>query len=180
MRPLGGDLFEAGLLLLLLVSRERLVVNRHESAEGAAVENNTLECAAGVSRLGSEDMGLDTPDPGIIFGMLPTDLVGLDGLTDDLARVLRAQRDSRKEKDSRSHENRDVPCRAKFPVVSGPHDIIDSIMDWKTVLQSPFFTVTLPIVMTMIVGIVVQKKRLDDLRADMNRQFDALNCRLDR
>jgi hypothetical protein len=53
-------------------------------------------------------------------------------------------------------------------------------MDWKTVLQSPFFTVTLPIVMTLIVGIVVQKKRLDDLRADMNRQFDALNCRLDR
>jgi len=41
-------------------------------------------------------------------------------------------------------------------------------MDWKTVLQSPFFTVALPIVITLIVGIVVQNKRIDDLRADMN------------
>ena len=53
-------------------------------------------------------------------------------------------------------------------------------MDWKTVLQSPSFTVALPIVVTMIAGIVVQNKRIDDLRADMNRQFDAVNQRLDR
>src|SRR5260370_17414192 len=53
-------------------------------------------------------------------------------------------------------------------------------MDWKTVLQSPFFTVALPIVITLIVGIVVQNKRIDDLKADMNRQFDAVNHRLDK
>ena len=53
-------------------------------------------------------------------------------------------------------------------------------MDWKTVLQSPFFTVALPIVVTLVVGIVVQNKRIDDLRADMNRQFDEVNQRLDK
>ena len=57
----------------------------------------------------------------------------------------------------------------------------------KTVLQSPFFTVALPIVITLIVGIIQQNrrlddqsKRIDDLRADMNRQFDGVNKRLDR
>jgi tetrahydromethanopterin S-methyltransferase subunit G len=52
---------------------------------------------------------------------------------------------------------------------------------------SPFFTVALPIVITLIVSIVVQNKRMeelskriDDLRTDMNRQFDAVNHRLDR
>jgi hypothetical protein len=53
-------------------------------------------------------------------------------------------------------------------------------MDWKTALQSPFFTVALPIVIALIVGIVVQNNRIDDLRADMNGQFDAVNHRLDR
>ena len=60
-------------------------------------------------------------------------------------------------------------------------------MDRKTVLQSPFFTVALPIVITLIVGIVLQNKRIDDLgkrvddlKADMNRQFDGVNKRLDR
>jgi tetrahydromethanopterin S-methyltransferase subunit G len=74
-------------------------------------------------------------------------------------------------------------------------------MDWKAVLQSPFFTVAMPIVITLIVGIIQQNKRfddlhqrmgdlnkrIDDLRADMNRQFaavdrqfDAVNNRLDR
>ena len=35
-------------------------------------------------------------------------------------------------------------------------------MDWKAVLQSPFFTVALPIVITLIVGIIQQNKRFDD------------------
>ena len=59
-------------------------------------------------------------------------------------------------------------------------------MDWKSVLQSPFFTVALPIVITLIVSIVVQNKRMeelskriDDLRTDMNRQFDAVNSQFD-
>ena len=52
-------------------------------------------------------------------------------------------------------------------------------MDWKTVLQSPFFTVALPIVVTLIVGIVVQNKRIDDLKGAMNRQFDAVNRQFD-
>ena len=57
-------------------------------------------------------------------------------------------------------------------------------MDWKTALQNPFFTVALPIVITMIVsvatGLALQNKRFDDLRSDMNRQFDEVNKRLDR
>ena len=70
-------------------------------------------------------------------------------------------------------------------------------MDWKSVLQSPFFTVALPIVVTLIVSIVVQNKRMDelskriddlradmgrgfnDLRTDMNRQFDGVNRQFD-
>ena len=52
-------------------------------------------------------------------------------------------------------------------------------MDWKTVLQSPFFTVALPIVVTLIVSIVVQNKRIDDLKDAMNRQFDGVNRQFD-
>ena len=53
-------------------------------------------------------------------------------------------------------------------------------------LQSPFFTVALPIVITLIVGIVLQNKRIDDLgkrvddlKADMNRQFDGVDRQFD-
>ena len=53
-------------------------------------------------------------------------------------------------------------------------------MDWMAVLQSPSFTVALPIVITVIVLIVLQNKRIDDLKADVNRQFDSVNKRLDR
>jgi hypothetical protein len=53
-------------------------------------------------------------------------------------------------------------------------------MDWKAMLQNPFFTVALPIIITLITGIVLQNKRIDDLRTDMNRQFDEVNKRLDR
>ncbi|MBI1792272.1 MAG: hypothetical protein HYR60_32515 [Acidobacteria bacterium] len=52
-------------------------------------------------------------------------------------------------------------------------------MDWKAVLQSPFFTVALPIVVTLIVQIVVQNKRIDDLKDAMNRQFDGVNRQFD-
>jgi hypothetical protein len=52
-------------------------------------------------------------------------------------------------------------------------------VDWKAVFQSPFFTVALPIVITLIVGIILQNKRIDDLKADVNRQFDAVNRQLD-
>ena len=59
-------------------------------------------------------------------------------------------------------------------------------MDWKTVLQNPFFTVALPIVITLVVAAATQNKRfddlnkrIDDLRADMNRQFDKVNKRFD-
>ena len=48
-------------------------------------------------------------------------------------------------------------------------------MDWKIVLQSPFFTVALPIVMTLIVGILVQNKPIDDLNrssSDIQRCTD--------
>jgi hypothetical protein len=44
-------------------------------------------------------------------------------------------------------------------------------MDWKTVL--------LPIAITLIASIVVQNKRIDDLRADMNRQFAGVSHRVD-
>ena len=47
-------------------------------------------------------------------------------------------------------------------------------MDWKAVLQS-----ALPIVITLIVAIIQQNKRMDDLRADINRQFDAVNRQFD-
>ena len=70
----------------------------------------------------------------------------------------------------------------------------NAAMDWKAVLQNPSFTVALPIIITLITGILVQNKRfdelgkrmddqgnrIDDLRTDMNRQFDGVNRRLDK
>jgi hypothetical protein len=69
---------------------------------------------------------------------------------------------------------------ATWFLLLGPRVIMEARHGLETVLQSPFFTVALPIVVTLILGIVVQNKRIDDLRADMNRQFDAVNHRLDK
>jgi hypothetical protein len=53
--------------------------------------------------------------------------------------------------------------------------------------QQPFFQVALPIIVTFMITTLYQgkriddlSKRIDDLRADMNARFDAVEKRLDR
>lgn len=52
------------------------------------------------------------------------------------------------------------------------------------IFDKPFFEVTLPLMATFLAGtwamISTNNRRMDDLRTDMNRQFDNVNRRLER
>ena len=48
------------------------------------------------------------------------------------------------------------------------------------ILQLPFVQIALPLMVVLIVNAWGQNKRIDDLRADMNRRFDAIEKRLER
>lgn len=52
-------------------------------------------------------------------------------------------------------------------------------MNWQQISGNPFFTVALPIVIAMFINGWWQNKRIDDLRSDMNRRFDAVDKRFD-
>lgn len=52
-------------------------------------------------------------------------------------------------------------------------------MNWQAISSNPFFTVALPIVITLIVATITQNKRVDDLRDSMNKRFDAVDKRFD-
>jgi len=53
-------------------------------------------------------------------------------------------------------------------------------VNWQVISSNSFFTVALPIVIALIVAMVTQNKRIDDLRDSMNKRFDAVDRRLDR
>ena len=48
------------------------------------------------------------------------------------------------------------------------------------ILQLPFVQIALPLMVVLIVNAWGQNKRIDDLRADMNRRFDGIEKRLER
>jgi hypothetical protein len=50
-------------------------------------------------------------------------------------------------------------------------------MEW---IREPFFQVGLPVMVTFVASTWCQGKRLDDLRADVNRRLDEIIRRLDR
>ena len=52
-------------------------------------------------------------------------------------------------------------------------------MNWQAISSNPFFTVALPIMITLIVAMITQNKRVDDLRDSMNKRFDGVDRRLD-
>lgn len=51
-------------------------------------------------------------------------------------------------------------------------------MDVTPLLNSQFVQVALPIVITLVISSTYQNKRIDDLRSDMNRQFDEVKKEL--
>jgi len=53
-------------------------------------------------------------------------------------------------------------------------------MNWQAIASNPFFTVALPIVITLIVAMVTQNKRIDDLHKRIDDLRDSINERLDR
>jgi hypothetical protein len=52
--------------------------------------------------------------------------------------------------------------------------------NWQAIWSNPFFAVALPIVITLIVAMVTQNKRIDDLRKRIDDLRDSINQRLDR
>lgn len=53
-------------------------------------------------------------------------------------------------------------------------------MNWQAISTNPLFTVALPIVITLVVAMVTQNKRIDDLRDSMNKRLDGIDHHLDR
>lgn len=53
-------------------------------------------------------------------------------------------------------------------------------MDAQTILNLPFVQIALPVMFTMWLTWLAQSKRFDDLRTDMNRQFEEVRRRLER
>ena len=54
------------------------------------------------------------------------------------------------------------------------------VMDFKAILDLPFVQVALPVIITFVLATISHNKRIDDLRQDMNRQFDEVNRKLGR
>jgi hypothetical protein len=70
-----------------------------------------------------------------------------------------------------------------WPGIIAPAGVIVGAERMNTLLPQ-FLSVSLPIMVTLVATIWIaswaQNKRFDDLRSDMNRQFDETNARLER